>query len=70
MIWRWVRAGALVGAAAGALFGLAVVGFADCEGPHCTRERVLGVLAHIGLGLPPGALLGLGAALLRRGLGR
>lgn len=72
-MWKGVRIGAVVGASAGALFGLAVVLFADCAGPDCTRERIFGILAHAGIGTPIGAALGLAGAsaagLLRRRAG-
>jgi ABC-type Fe3+-siderophore transport system permease subunit len=42
----------------GAAFGLAVVLFADCAGPTCARERVLGVAMHAAIGLGLGLVLG------------
>lgn len=39
-------AGLTIGAVLGGLFGLAVVSFADCAGPHCTYQRVVGVITH------------------------
>jgi hypothetical protein len=38
--------GLTIGIALGGLFGLAVVSFADCAGPDCTYQRVVGVVAH------------------------
>ncbi len=70
MTWKSVRVGAAVGAAAGALFGLAVVLFGDCEGPDCVRQRIVGVLAHVALGVPVGAALGLAGGAARGRLGR
>ena len=73
----WRRAlllGAAIGAAAGALFALAVVSLADCAGPRCGYERVVGVLGHAAAGgaagLLVGALLRLGADAFARGAGR
>ena len=52
-------AGLAIGLVLGGLFGLAVVSFADCAGPDCTYQRVVGVLAHAaGVGVA-GALAGL-----------
>jgi hypothetical protein len=52
-------AGLAIGLALGGLFGLAVVSFADCAGPDCTYQRVVGVLAHAaGVGVA-GAIAGL-----------
>ena len=48
--------GAAIGAVAGALLGLAVVSFADCGGPTCNQERVVGVLATTAAGAGVGAL--------------
>lgn len=56
---RAARLGAGVGGALGALFGLAVVSFADCAGLNCTEERVIGVLAHAAAGAGVGVALGL-----------
>jgi len=67
---RFIRAGAICGAIFGTLFGLAVVLFADCSGPDCTKERVLGVLMHAGIGLGAGAVLGLVLGLAWKGLSR
>ena len=39
-------AGLTIGMALGGLFGLAVVSFADCAGPDCTYQRVVGVVGH------------------------
>jgi hypothetical protein len=45
-------AGLTIGVALGGLFGLAVVSFADCAGPDCTYQRVVGVFAHaVGVGV-------------------
>jgi hypothetical protein len=38
--------GLTIGIALGGLFGLAVVSFADCAGPDCMHQRMLGVVAH------------------------
>jgi hypothetical protein len=65
-----MRIGAVIGGVAGGLFAVAVVSFADCSGPHCNRERVLGVLLHLGLGMGIGAAVALLAALGRSGLRR
>jgi hypothetical protein len=52
-------AGLTIGVALGGLFGLAVVSFADCAGPDCTYQRVVGVFAHaVGVGVA-GATAGL-----------
>lgn len=69
MMRRWVKIGLIVGASAGALFALAVIAFADCEGPHCTKERIVGLVAHAGLGGLGGSLLGLAAGAMRRAIG-
>jgi hypothetical protein len=58
--------GVWIGGASATLFALAVVSFADCSGPDCARERVLGVLAHAVGGASGGALLGLMAWAVRR----
>jgi hypothetical protein len=62
---RLVAAGATVFAVLGGLFALLVVSFADCAGPSCGRERVVGVLGHAAAGLVLGALLGAVVALVR-----
>jgi hypothetical protein len=49
----------------GAAFGLAVVLFADCAGPTCARERVMGVALHAAIGAGIGLVLGGGIALLQ-----
>ena len=59
MLGRWIRIGAWVGGIPATLFAIAVVSFADCSGPDCARERVLGVLGHAAGGAAAGALLGL-----------
>lgn len=64
--------GAGSGAAVGALFALAVISLADCAGPNCAYERVIGVGGHAAGGAILGALLGLavaGAARLLKGGG-
>ena len=38
--------GLTTGTALGGLFGLAVVSFADCAGPDCTYQRIVGVVGH------------------------
>jgi hypothetical protein len=50
--------GAGVGGALGASFGLAVVSFADCAGPNCAYERIIGVLGHTAGGAGAGGALG------------
>jgi hypothetical protein len=53
---RPILAGLTVGSVLGGLFGLAVVSFADCSGPDCTYQRVVGVVAHAaGAGVAGGA---------------
>ena len=54
---RFLKVGSLAGGVLGGLFGLAVVSLADCAGPGCTGERVLGVAGHA----LAGALLGVAA---------
>ena len=63
---RRAALGALLGALLGTAFGIAGVSFADCAGPACGRERVLGVLLHAALGGGAGALLGALFAWVRR----
>ena len=63
---RFATIGALLGGLLGTAFALAVVSFADCAGPACGRERVLGVLLHAALGSGAGTLLGALAAWVRR----
>jgi hypothetical protein len=58
--------GAFAGALAGLLFALAVISFADCAGPNCTEERVVGVIGHV-LG---GALIGEAVWVVAYGLWR
>jgi hypothetical protein len=53
-----VRRGAIVGAVAGAAFGLFVVNFADCAGSDCATQRVFGVVAFTGAGAAIGAAMG------------
>lgn len=55
---RHLLVGAGIGAVAGAAFGLAVVSFADCGGPDCSGERVLGVASLTLGGAAIGALVG------------
>jgi hypothetical protein len=52
-------AGLTIGSALGGLFGLAVVSFADCAGPDCTYQRIVGVVAHTAGGGVAGATSGL-----------
>jgi hypothetical protein len=61
-VWR----GAIVGAVAGAAFGLFVVNFADCAGSDCATQRVFGVVAFTGAGAAIGAAMG-GLRRLTRG---
>lgn len=49
---RHVWAGALAGGVAGTLFGLWVISVADCGGPGCTGERVVGVAGMRSAGRP------------------
>lgn len=56
---KFTKVVAGVGAAAGALFGFAVVMFADCARPDCTYERVLGVAGHGAAGAGVGGIAGL-----------
>ena len=63
---RFATIGALLGGLLGTAFALAVVSFADCAGPACGRERVLGVLLYAALGSGAGTLLGVLAAWVRR----
>ncbi len=65
MIGRWMRIGAWAGRIPATLFALAVVSFADCSGPDCASERVLGVLGHAAGGAAVGALVGLKAWAVR-----
>jgi hypothetical protein len=51
--------GAGICGALGASFGLAVVSFADCAGPTCAYERIVGVLVHTAGGAGAGVALGL-----------
>jgi hypothetical protein len=55
-----------IGFALGALFGLAVVLFADCAHPGCSYERVIGVAGHAAGGGAIGALAGLAIDGVRR----
>jgi hypothetical protein len=55
---RSLELGALIGAALGFLFALAVVSFADCAGPHCAGERVVGLAGHAAGGAVIGAACG------------
>ena len=55
---RILLVGAIGGALLGTLFALAVVSFADCAGPNCGSERVIGVLGHAAAGAAMGLLLG------------
>jgi hypothetical protein len=53
-----VRRGALIGAVAGAAFGLWVVNFADCDGSGCASQRVVGMVAFTGVGAAIGGAMG------------
>jgi hypothetical protein len=49
---RLIVAGLTIGVVLGGLFGLAVVSFADCAGPDCLYQRMVGVSAHaVGVGV-------------------
>lgn len=63
---RHLWTGAGVGAAAGAAFGLWVISIADCGGPNCTTERVVGVAGNALGGAAIGALIGGMVYLIRR----
>lgn len=63
---RHFLVGAASGAVVGGAFALAVVALADCGGPGCTGERVVGVAAHALAGAAVGALLGGVVYLFRR----
>ena len=63
---RPVGIGAAIGATLGALFAFAVISFADCAGPSCSYERMVGVLGHALAGALAGALLGLAVAMVAR----
>ena len=56
--WPFIAIGAVAGALFGALFALGVIALADCAGPTCLRERVLGVAGHAVSGAAVGGLLG------------
>jgi hypothetical protein len=66
VVTRFLLRGAVVGATLGTLFAAAVVSFADCAGPNCNAERVIGLLGHAAAGAVAGGLLGLLAFLLAR----
>ena len=55
---RHLGVGAGIGAVAGAVFGLWVISIADCGGPNCTTERVVGVAGNALGGAAIGALVG------------
>ena len=63
---RHLLIGSGIGAAAGTLFALAVVSIADCNGPNCPEERVVGVAGHALAGAAVGALAGGVTWLVRR----
>jgi hypothetical protein len=63
---RHLRIGAAAGGVAGALFGLWVISIADCGGPGCTGERVIGVAGNALDGAAVGALIGGLVYLIRR----
>ena len=63
---RHIRIGAVAGGTVGIAFALAIVSFADCAGPGCGRERVLGVALHAVLGILAGAVVGLVVGAVRR----
>ena len=46
-----------MGGVLGASFGVAVVSFADCAGPNCAYERIVGVLGHAASGAAGGVAL-------------
>lgn len=56
---RLTLAGMTIGIVLGGLFGLAVVSFADCAGPDCMYQRVVGVLGHAAGAGVAGATAGL-----------
>ena len=63
---RLTLEGMTIGIVLGGLFGLAVISFADCAGPDCMYQRVVGVLGHAaGAGVA-----GATASLLAHGLVR
>lgn len=63
---RHLKIGAVIGAVLGFAFGTAVVALADCSGPHCFGERVMGVVGHGLAGAVAGALAGGAVHLVRR----
>lgn len=63
---RHLRVGAGIGGAVGAAFGLWVITIADCGGPNCTTERVLGVASNAVGGAAIGALIGGAVYLIRK----
>lgn len=63
---RHVVLGAGIGALAGAALGLWVISIADCGGPGCTAERVLGVAGNALGGAAIGALIGAVVHRIRR----
>ena len=63
---RSATTGACAGALLGTLFALAVISFADCAGPACGRERVIGVAGHALAGGGAGAVLGVILSLIAR----
>ena len=63
---RHLVLGSWIGALAGAAFALAVVSLADCGGPGCTREAVIGVAGHALAGAAMGAVAGALTRLIRR----
>ena len=50
--------GAAIGAGLGLLFVSAVIALADCAGPACNRERLIGLAGHAVGGALAGALVG------------
>lgn len=65
-----VSVGAAAGAVAGALFGLAVISIADCGGPGCNQERILGLIGTTAAGAAVGALGGVLVYAVRAAAGR
>lgn len=63
---RHLLVGSGVGAAVGTAFALAVFSLADCGGPDCSGERVIGVTGHALAGAALGALVGGVTYLVRR----
>ena len=63
---RHLLIGSGIGAVAGTVFALAVASLADCGGPHCLGERVIGVAGHAAAGAVVGAVVGSVTYLVRK----